>query len=654
MQSKIEWRKKIVPLVLLLAAAAVILLYARFSVTEEYAFQIYRASDSLFTDQLRDGETIETSFVADKDMTLSGVLLTFVNFGVADQPGQVIVEVFDRTSGTSLGSASLEAGSIMEWVWQEVAFAPVRVAAGDEIAITLTPKGFTEENALSAVKATDDTHLALKIRADRMDSVQKFQIVAAVLLLILVAIVYLLLFVWNVRLEVVFLIAFSCMGMLFMLLIPAKLGADEDAHLNTVYKIAERIEGWESTDPSRSVVLQEELDNALSVNDPSHAYYSAYYDYLRAGRTNDALAETEYWGNVENPKITYFPAALGIVAGRHLGLSAPGIILMGRFFSFLVVLFLLFYAIRRIPFGKEIFFTISLLPIMLQESTTINADGIDIALSFAMTAAVFSRLYGEKDRERFVDYGILIVTALLLSRCKFGALLPFGLLPLVFFFRFLKKRKTGLSSLPQKERIEEMILGIGGLVLPVICLLAGFLPLFGFTVNAYGGTIWSEHYQLSELLRDPVGTAFLLGSTVYEKFDFYLFSMGGTSLGWMNILLPQFLILIGLFLVILSSLPEKKEQGRIGTKEKVWFFVISLLTAAFAVGGMLIGWTNKGASSIEGVQGRYFLPALPLFLFALQNTKVCVEDGSTVRKKAVFAAVFLQVLVVTALFVRMQ
>lgn len=643
-----------VPLVFLLAAAAVILLFARLSVTEEYAFQIYRASDSLFTEQLREGETVETSFVADKDMTLSGVLLTFVNFGVADQPGQVVVEVTDRTTGTPLGSGILEAGSIMEWVWQEVPFAPTVIPAGHEIAISLTPQGFTEENALSAVKSTDDTHLALKIRTDRMDSVQKFQILAAVLLLILITVVYLLLFVWNVRLEVIFLIAFTCMGMLFMLLIPAKLGADEDAHLNTVYKIAERLEGWESTDPERSVVLQEEVDNALGVDDTSHAYYSAYYDYLRAGRTNEALAEMGYWGNVENPKITYFPAALGIVAGRHLGLSAPGIILMGRAFSFFVVLLLLFYAIRRIPFGKELLFTITMLPTMLQESATINADGIDIALAFALTAAVLSRLYGEKDKERFLDYGILIVTALLLSRCKFGALLPFGLLPLIFFFRFLKKRKDGLSSLPKKERIEETVLGIGALILPVICLLAGFLPLFGFTVNAYGGTIWSEHYQLSELIRDPAGTAFLLGSTVYEKLDFYLFSLGGTSLGWMNILLPQFLILLGLFFVILSSLPEKKELGRMQTKEKLWYFLIAFLTAAFAVGGMLIGWTNKGASSIEGVQGRYFLPVLPLFLLALRNKKVWIADGSAVRKKAVYAAVFLQVLVVTALFVRMQ
>ena len=90
------------------------------------------------------------------------------------------------------------------------------------------------------------------------------------------------------------------------------------------------------------------------------------------------------------------------------------------------------------------------------------------------------------------------------------------------------------------------------------------------------------------------------------------------------------------------------------TGEKGLYFLVAFFIAAFAVGGMLIGWTVKGATSIEGVQGRYFLPALPLFFFALQNRHVFVEDGSSLRAKAVFASVFLQVIVVTALFVRMQ
>ena len=228
------------------------------------------------------------------------------------------------------------------------------------------------------------------------------------------------------------------------------------------------------------------------------------------------------------------------------------------------------------------------------------------------------------------------------------------LLLLLFFFRFLRQRKEGGATLPKKERIEQTLLGLGGLILPVICVIIGAVTLFGVTMNTYGGTLWAEHYQLSDLVHDPGGTLFLLASTVYEKLDFYFFTMGGTSLGWMNILLPQFVVLIGLFLVLLSALPEKKELGRMRLGEKGLYFLVAFLTAAFAVGGMLIGWTAKDASSIEGVQGRYFLPALPLFFFALQNRHVFVEDGGNPRAKAVFAAVFLQVVVVTALFVRMQ
>ena len=34
---------------------------------------------------------------------------------------------------------------------------------------------------------------------------------------------------------------------------------------------------------------------------------------------------------------------------------------------------------------------------------------------------------------------------------------------------------------------------------------------------------------------------------------------------------------------------------------------------------MLLAWTSRDAVWIEGVQGRYFLPLLPVFLFSLQS-----------------------------------
>ena len=45
--------------------------------------------------------------------------------------------------------------------------------------------------------------------------------------------------------------------------------------------------------------------------------------------------------------------------------------------------------------------------------------------------------------------------------------------------------------------------------------------------------------------------------------------------------------------------------------------------------GMLLQWTPMGYVSIEGVQGRYFLPFLPVLLMALKNdTIVLTKNGN--------------------------
>lgn len=640
-------QKKIVCLLLLLLAAGAVFLYGRFSVREEYGYLIYRDSSDRFTEQLQDGESVETGFVAEKEMELSGILLEFVDYGVSDQGGEIRITVTDRTDGRLLGESALPVATITEWVWQEFPFAPADISAGDEIHVSITAEGFTEENALSVVETPDGSKVALKVRTNLSDPVQKLQGITAWVLLILIAVIYYLLFFRKAKASTVFLIAFPVMVLLFSLLIPAKLGPDEEAHLNTVYKIAEQIEGWEGIAPDRSLITVEEKENMLTVEDPTHPYYNEYYRYLARSSGDESRIETSYWGSRENPAVTYAPAALGIVIGRRLHLSGAGIIMAGRIAAFIPVYLLLLYAIARIPLGKELLFTITMLPMMLQEAAAINADGIDIALSFALTAAVFRILLGERDRARFLDYGVMVVAALILSRCKYGALIPLCLLPLLLFFRLLRQRKA------EGADKEQTILGIGAAVLTAVCVIVGFLPLLHTTVSAYGETLWAEHYTFSDILRDPLGILYLVGTTLYERTDFYVFTLGGSTLGWQNIMIPQYLVVVLLLIVLIASVPRQAEQEMIGTRTRVFLFLIAFLGAACAIGGMLIGWTEKGMTSIDGVQGRYFLPVLPALFLALQPRRISIEEDSTVRQKAMMAAVFMQALVVTALFVRL-
>ena len=61
---------------------------------------------------------------------------------------------------------------------------------------------------------------------------------------------------------------------------------------------------------------------------------------------------------------------------------------------------------------------------------------------------------------------------------------------------------------------------------------------------------------------------------------------------------------------------EVREPGRFARIYALLLGLVSFFGILFA---MLLAWTSRDALWIEGVQGRYFLPLLPLFLFGLQN-----------------------------------
>lgn len=625
---------------ILILAAGMILFYTLSKIRTEYGTDVYPMGDQLFTEQLKNGDSIELSFALAENTKIDAVRLAFVTYGVADQSGQIEVEIKDTNSGNLLGVSSLDVAGIKEWEWQDFLFEqPVPVSVGENITLTITAKDFPETNALSLAKS-DESRIALRIKSGIWDSFQKLFVLFAILLSLIFIFAFFAIYVWRWKLANIFLIVFTAMAIMFNLLVPAKLGPDEGAHLNTVYKISENLMGWQSSADDQSVITAEEADNGLITDAPSHNYYVKYYNWLKS-RTTSKQVETSYWGSQENPKVTYLPAAIGVVLGRLLHLSAAGIITMGRIISFIPVLFLLYYAIRRTVRGKELIFVLAMLPSMIQEATTINADGIDISLSLALTVAVMRVCYAEKDKFRYLDYGMIIATTLLLARCKYGALMPLALLPLLIF---MKKRK-------ETER-EDKILSWGSLALTIISVIFGFFPLIHRTVGAYSPTLWSDCYTFSDIIHDPVHIIFLLGSTIYHQLDFYLLTIGGTNLGWMNMILPQYITVVMLMLLFMSAIPAEKEKGVFSVKTRIFMFIVALMGIGFAVGGMLIAWTQKDAEFINGVQGRYFLPFVLLLGISLMPERLTCDDKGVFRDKVLIASVWYQIMVVCAIFLR--
>ena len=58
--------------------------------------------------------------------------------------------------------------------------------------------------------------------------------------------------------------------------------------------------------------------------------------------------------------------------------------------------------------------------------------------------------------------------------------------------------------------------------------------------------------------------------------------------------------------------------------------VICLVIFGALMFSMLLAWTPKSSNMVQGVQGRYMLPLLPVFLFTLKNQKV-IRTGTDDR-----------------------
>ena len=93
---------------------------------------------------------------------------------------------------------------------------------------------------------------------------------------------------------------------------------------------------------------------------------------------------------------------------------------------------------------------------------------------------------------------------------------------------------------------------------------------------------------------------------------------------------------------------KENEEQLITVGDRIWMLLVFVGVSGLAVAAMLLYWTPYQFVVVAGVQGRYFLPVLPLALVALRTRRTCVSDHA--ESYAAMWTALLQVFVVTAVF----
>ena len=108
--------------------------------------------------------------------------------------------------------------------------------------------------------------------------------------------------------------------------------------------------------------------------------------------------------------------------------------------------------------------------------------------------------------------------------------------------------------------------------------------------------------------------------------SYYVNTMIGKQLGWLEIEIPYLVIAGFLVLLLISAARKRGEKEMINMGSKVWIGILSGLCYILICFVLLISWTEVGEQVIAGVQGRYFLPVVPMIILLFRTKYIVVDE----------------------------
>ena len=547
-------------------------------------------------------------------------------------------DVTDAEEGVLLCAADVDASTLLDGQYMGLIFDSsqsgikghtyeIRLEFSDELldsglSVIVTPAGYYGENPLYVNGEESENRLSMNAHTYFNLFLKRYFFAMFLFAEFMAAGFYYLAFLRRCRIEKVFVFTILCLGVIYNFVLTPYMTPDESYHIDMSYRHSNTLLGIESAGENKCYKRQDDTELEFT-SSPSLENYKIIYDGLFSMAENDTLVEAEATSTTEAPMIIYLPAVLGMTLARLLHLGTVPMLLLGRWFSLLGFTILTYFGMKKLPFGKTALFLLAVLPMNLQQCTSFSYDAVITGVSFLYICWCVSLAFGEK-QVKATDMLGLGILGIILVYGKSGVYLPLALLIfLIPAARFGGKRVRNLCVL-------------GLFLLPVLCFLnqnTATVSYIATTTEATAtvGSSTTAGYTIGYFLSQPLELVRMLANTLSDKTAFYLESLVGQKMGWVEIDISEVISMLFWLLLILASLKTKEEPMYIRTGQKWWIVFVCAVCAGLILAGMLLTWTPRGYVSIEGVQGRYFIPLMPALLLILRNPRLtwerCAQRG---------------------------
>lgn len=462
----------------------------------------------------------------------------------------------------------------------------------------------------------DKTNIIYRIKYSDCRGLKLLYGILCMALLVFYALCYWLLVWRELPIERAYLPIALMLGLIFNFLIMVHGVPDEPWHIDTAYKYSNRIMLIKDTGDANTIYKRwcdVQMEDMLANGIESNSYYQLLHHTLELPQDQE-LVEVSYvdTGHIV-PDIVYIPAAIGISIGRWLGLSCLLTISLGRIMNLLAFVLLAWWAIRMIPFGKNVMGMVTLLPISMQQAASASYDAVVHGMIFLFIAVCF--WLAKRERLRIRDYLLLVVLTSFIVMAKSAVYIPVCLL------LWMLHKKKDKHILTKKTLL---IAGVG--ILLMAAVVKKYLPTIMVLLGdaATGADSTEETYSLAFLLKHPLNVVYLYWNTLIESGDNHIRGLFGGRLAWLDIKINwSFLIVLMIGLLLLANVERDRYTGN--RRNRLLLASASVGTIVLIMLSMLLGFTEADAAHIQGLQGRYYLVVLPLLLFLTCNQMVHVN-----------------------------
>ena len=317
--------------------------------------------------------------------------------------------------------------------------------------------------------------------------------------------------------------------------------------------------------------------------------------------------------------IQYLPQAAGVFIARIFTNRPIVMAYAARIMNILVSFTALYFAMKFMPFGKKILLVLMSIPIALEGFSSLSPDGMTISISFLFIAYILHLVFDKKDEKiKFKQSLLIAFLGVVLALCKIVYL------PIVGLVMLLPKEKF-------KSR-KRQVLHIAILIL--IAIIANLVWL------GISSTYLAEYKegrpvdQLGTLLKDPLNyIEMLIYSIDSNGSKYFLSTLGGEAGLNEYVNMHTFVPIMFFILCILATFGAKEKHPKLSIYQTTIMVLIVLAVVGLIFTSLYIQWTKTESESIMGVQGRYFIPVLPLLLLLLSqlNIKIDYPEMKTIK-----------------------